>query len=84
MTVRAGRAGRTLVTALGVVGVVLAVVVWCAHPICEPLTTEFVAEAEQYGALATRTDRQWHGRIWQRKGDQWYHCKSWISRRLFF
>ena len=76
-------AGRAVVTALGAVAVVLAVVVWCAHPVCRPVSAEFVAEAEKYGALADRTDSQWHGRIWQRKGDQWYHCMSWISRKLF-
>jgi len=78
------RAGRALVVALGDVALVLAVVVWCAHPACRPLSNEDVAEAAKYGALEARTDRQWHGRIWQRKGGRWYHCKSWISRQLFF
>ena len=78
------RAGRALVVALGGVALVLAVVVWCAHPVCRPLSDEDVAEAAKYGALDARTDRQWHGRIWQRKGGRWYHCKSWISRQLFF
>ena len=56
---------------------------WCAHPVCRPVDDAFVAEAEKYGALADRTDRQWHGRIWQTRNGQWHHCMSWISRKLF-
>ena len=81
---RGRRTGRALVIALGGGALVLAVVVWCARPVCRPVSDADVAEAEKYGALAARTDRQWHGRIWQRKNGQWYHCMSWISRKLFF
>ena len=78
------RAGRALIIALGGVALVLAAVVWCAHPVCVPLTDEFVAEAAKYGPLETRTDRQMHGPVWQRRDGRWYQCKSWISRQLFF
>jgi hypothetical protein len=43
-----------------------------------------VAEAAKYGALETRTDRQLHGPVWQRRDGRWYQCKSWISRQFFF
>jgi len=67
-----------------VVVILVAVTAWCAHPVCVPLSAAEVAEAEQWKPLAERTDRQLHGPIWQRRGDQWYQCKSWISRQLFF
>ena len=55
-----------------------------AHSVRDvPVDDAFVAEAEKYGALADRTDRQWHGRIWQTRNGQWHHCMSWISRKLF-
>ena len=78
------RAGRALVTALGGVAFVLAVIVWGAHPVCVLLSDETVAEAARYGPLETRTDRQLHGRVWQRQAGRWYQCKSWISRQFFF
>ena len=78
------RACRALAVALGGAALVAAAVGWCAHPVCRPLSDEFVAEAERYGALEHRTDRQWHGPIWQRREGRWYQCKSWISRKLFF
>ena len=81
---RMGRAGRAIVTALGAVAVVLAVMMWCAHPVCVPLSDESVAEAARYGALETRSDRQLHGPVWQKKNGRWYQCKSWISRQFFF
>jgi hypothetical protein len=81
MTVRRGRA---LGIALGVLALVVATAVWFSHPVCRPLTDEFVAEAAKYGPLETRTDRQLHGPIWQRRDGRWYQCKSWISRKLFF
>ena len=79
-----GRVGRAVVTALGAVAVVLAMVVWCAHPVCVPLSNETVAEAARYGPLEKRTDRQWHGPVWQKRAGRWYQCKSWISRTFFF
>ena len=52
--------------------------------ICVPLSAADVADAAKWAPLETRTDRQLHGPIWQRRGDQWYQCKSWISRQFFF
>ena len=76
--------GRALVITLGVVAVIAATVAWCAHPVCVPLDDEMVAEAAKYAALETRTDRQWHGPVWQNRDGRWYQCKSWISRHFFF
>ena len=78
------RASRALV--LGLSGLVLAAaaVLWCAHPICVHLSAAEVAEAARWAPLETRTDRQWHGRVFQRRDGEWYQCKSWISREFFF
>jgi hypothetical protein len=78
------RAGRALVLVLCGLALGVAIVAWCAHPICVPLTDAEVAEAVRWAPLETRPDRQWHGRVWQRRGGQWYQCKSWIPRQLFF
>ena len=78
------RAGRALLIVSSGAALVLALFLWCAHPVCVPLSDETVAEAARYGPLETRTDRQLHGRIWQRRAGRWYQCKSWISRQFFF
>ena len=75
---------RFLALALALLAVGALLVAWCAHPVCMPLSAADVAEAARWAPLETRTDRQLHGPIWQRRGDQWYQCKSWISRQFFF
>jgi len=57
---------------------------WLVHPVCVPLTPEDVASAALSQPLELRTDRQWHGRIFQYRDGRWNQCKSWISRQLFF
>ncbi len=78
------RISRALVLGLSGLALAVAAVLWCAHPICVPLSAADVAEAARWAPLETRTDRQWHGRVFQRRDGQWYQCKSWISREFFF
>jgi hypothetical protein len=61
-----------------------ALLAWCAHPVCVPLSDASVAAAERWQPLAGRTERQLHGPVWQRRDGRWHQCKSWISRQLFF
>jgi hypothetical protein len=75
---------RALVLGLSGIALAAAAVLWCAHPICVRLSAAEVAEAARWAPLETRTDRQWHGRVFQRRDGQWYQCKSWISREFFF
>lgn len=82
MTTRPGTRALTFVVAT--VALVTLAVVWCAHPICMPLSAADVAEAAKWMPLEKRTDRQLHGPIFQKRGGQWYQCKSWISREFFF
>ncbi|HLB09557.1 MAG TPA: hypothetical protein VK617_08480 [Gemmatimonadaceae bacterium] len=77
-------ASRALVLALSGIALAAAAVLWCAHPICVRLSPAEVAEAARWAPLETRTDRQWHGRVFQRRDGQWCQCKSWISREFFF
>jgi hypothetical protein len=57
---------------------------WCIHPVCMPLSAADLTEAAKWASLETRTDRQLHGPIFQRRNGGWYQCKSWISRQFFF
>jgi len=75
---------RAFALALGGLALVVAAVLWCAHPICVQLSAAEVAEAARWAPLETRTDSQWHGRVWQLRDGRWYQCKSWISRQFFF
>ena len=75
---------RAVVLGLSGLALAAAAVLWCVHPICVRLSAAEVAEAARWAPLETRTDRQWHGRVFQRRDGEWYQCKSWISREFFF
>lgn len=34
--------------------------------------------------ITDRTERDWHGKVFQLRGDQWYQCKTRIARAYFF
>lgn len=75
---------HALALTLTALALVALTVLWCAHPICMPLSATDVAEAAKWMPLEQRTDRQLHGPIFQKRAGQWYQCKSWISRQFFF
>jgi hypothetical protein len=55
----------------------------CARrPVCVPLSSEDLAGFNS--PIETRTDRDLYLRVFQRRGEQWYQCKTWLSRQLFF
>jgi len=76
--------GRKSIVILGATTLVVAAVVWCARPVCIPLSDADVAEAARWTPLELRTEKQLHGPVWQHRGGRWYQCKSWISRQFFF
>ena len=78
------RRTEVIALTLAAVALVAILVAWCAHPICMPLSRAEVAEAAKWMPLEQRTERQWHGPIWQQHDGTWYQCKSWISRQFFF
>ena len=60
----------------------VAALIFLLHPVCVPLTAEdlktFNVPIEQ------RTDRDFYLKVFQQRDGQWYQCKTWISRFLFF
>lgn len=63
----------TLVGALG----------WFLHPVCKSIPTQNIATFNP--PIETRTETGMIGqRYFQRKGDGWVHCKTWIAREFFF
>jgi hypothetical protein len=75
---------RIWVALLALILVTTAVSAWLVHPICVPLTPADVESFNRWRPLEQRTDRQLHGRVFRQRAGQWYQCKSWISRQLFF
>ena len=71
-----------LVVAACVFLVPVAALIFVLHPVCVPLTAEnlktFNVPIEQ------RTDRDFYLKVFQKRDGQWYQCKTWISRFLFF
>jgi hypothetical protein len=56
---------------------------YCAfRPVCVPLSED---DLSQFNApIETRTDRDLYLRVFQLRDGQWYQCKTWLSRQLFF
>jgi hypothetical protein len=75
---------RIWVVVLGLALLAAAVSAWLVHPICVPLTPADVESFNRWQPLEQRTDRQLHRRVFRQRAGQWYQCKSWISRKLFF
>jgi len=55
---------------------------WSLRPVCVPLSDDdlrgFNVPIEQ------RSDRDFYLTVFQRRNSQWFQCKTWLSRRLFF
>jgi hypothetical protein len=62
--------------------VVLGLLAWALHPVCVPLSAQdlrgFNVPIEQ------RADRDMYLQVFQWRHGQWYQCKTWLSRQLFF
>jgi hypothetical protein len=56
---------------------------YCAlRPVCVPLSGEDLAGFDV--PIEQRAERDLYVRIFQRRDGQWYQCKTWLSRQLFF
>ena len=52
------------------------------RPVCRPLAPD---ELKAFNVpIEQRIDRQLYFRVFQRRGNQWYQCKTWLSRQFFF
>lgn len=67
-----------------IAGLLLAagIIAWSLRPVCVPLSRDdlhgFNVPIEQ------RTDRDLYLQVFQRRNEQWYQCKTWLSRQFFF
>ena len=53
------------------------------RPVCRPLTADDLAQFNV--PIEQRTDRDmYYLPVFQQRDGQWYHCKTWLSRQLFF
>jgi len=52
------------------------------RPICVPLSDEDVKRFNP--PIETRMDKNFYIKTFQKKDNQWYQCKTWISRKFFF
>ena len=56
---------------------------WFLHPVCKPIAPEDAANFDP--PIETREETDMIGqRYFQRRGDGWVHCKTWIAREFFF
>ena len=60
--------------------IALAAVWWLAHTVCVPIDPHTPGSS----TLDRRAEQQLRERGFQRRDGQWYQCKPWISRRMFF
>ena len=56
--------------------------VFALRPVCQPLSDEDLKSFNT--PIELRTDRDFWVKIFQKHGDRWFHCKTWISRQFFF
>lgn len=64
------------------VGILIAVAIagaFALRPVCVP-----VNPAGFNSPIETRTDRDFYLKVFQQRDGQWYQCKTWLSRQLFF
>lgn len=52
------------------------------RPICVPLSDEDVKRFNP--PIEMRMDKNFYIKTFQKKDNQWYRCKTWISRKFFF
>jgi hypothetical protein len=56
--------------------------VYAFRPMCVALSVTDVAAFTT--PIEARTDRDFYLRVFQQVDGQWYQCRTWISRQLFF
>jgi hypothetical protein len=68
---------------LGALIVVAACLSYLAfRPVCRPIADEDLADFNV--PIELRTDRDFYVKVFQFRDGSWHHCKTWISRKLFF
>ena len=72
-----GRRGILVTGLIAIAGLVLAM-----QPVCVPLSPEQLAAFN--APIEARTDHDFYLRVFQQIDGEWYQCKTWLSRQLFF
>ena len=63
--------------------IVIALVLGALRPVCRPLSDDDLAQFNV--PIAQRTDRDmYYLPVFQQHEGRWHHCKTWLSRKLFF
>jgi len=52
------------------------------RPVCLQLSAEDLRESPL--PIERRTDGDFYLKVFQKRNQQWYQCKTWISRKLYF
>lgn len=61
----------------------VAIAAGALRPVCRPLSAEDLSRLEM--PIEQRTDRDmYYLPVFQQRDGRWYHCKTWLSRQLFF
>ena len=73
--------GKALIAIL--IGVLLVgAPIFALRPVCQPLSDKDLKSFTT--PIEHRTDKDFWVQIFQKRGDRWLHCKTWISRQFFF
>jgi len=69
--------------ALVLVGLLVLLLIFLAfRPVCVPLSAE---DLQGFNVpIDQRTDRDFYLKVFQKRNGQWYQCKTWLSREMFF
>jgi hypothetical protein len=65
-----------------VIAIVVLLGVAAFRPVCVPLSQSDLAGFNV--PIDQRTDRDFYLRVFQQRDGQWFQCKTWLSRQLFF
>lgn len=67
---------------LALVGIAL-LFVFLFRPVCVPINER--SSEDFNSSMARRSERMFYGvKVFQKRNGQWYQCKTWISRFVFF
>jgi hypothetical protein len=62
--------------------IAFAAMVFAFRPVCVPIPQEALLQFND--PIEQRSDRDFYVKVFQQRDGRWHHCKTWVSRRLFF
>ncbi len=79
---RRGRLAYFFAGLLATTALLFPLLLFALRPVCTPISAEDLREFNV--PIERRTDRDLYLKVFQKRNQHWYHCKTWISRQLFF